>query len=194
MGIFKGVLGAIQSLARYPEHYDDCLGQVRSSISGGTLWAIEPITGTIFNIGALRDNSNDFFQLTIQMPHKRKQGSIAADLHAHLVLQTNYTAGQTIVWTGKYVWINPDTTIPPDASWNPLTIAPWTWDTNKTAPYYDIKDFTVNIPAPVGENYGSMVLAYFIRGDGTYSGNVGILDSDMHSLMDRFGSKFRFWD
>ena len=194
MSIFRSVLGAIQSFSRYPEHYDDCLGQVRSSITGGTQWAQEVITGTNFIVGALRDASTDFFQLTIQMPHKRRQGSIAADIHAHLVLQTNYTAGQTIVWTGKYVWINPGTTIPANASWNTLTIADWTWPTNITAPYYDIKDFTVNIPAPVGENYGSMVLAYFIRGDGTYTGNVGILDSDMHSLMDRFGSKFRFGD
>jgi hypothetical protein len=37
-----GLLNAAKALVRFPALYDDCLGQIRSSINGGTQWSQEP--------------------------------------------------------------------------------------------------------------------------------------------------------
>lgn len=177
----------------YGYQYNDMLGEVRSAIAGGTIWDVAAIGDTGFIIGWLKDASSDMFQLKIQAPHSRVIGSILGDIHVHYVLESASTAAQTIVWDTKYTWMKPGTVIPAIGSWvtSPITSQILT---TESALYYGIFQLAVNIPAVPNEDYGSMLLIKVTRGDGTYTGRVGILDADAHSLMGKLGSKTVFTD
>lgn len=177
----------------YGFQYDDMLGQVRSAITGGTQWDLEAIGDTGFIIGWMKDNSSDMFQLTIQAPHSRVLQSVLGDIHYHYVLQSNSTAGQTIVYDTKYTWVKPGMTIPSIGSWTTSSITTQTLGTH-VAPYYGIVELAINIPAIANEDYGSMLLIKVVRGDGTYTGKVGVLDADAHSLKGKLGSKNTYTD
>ena len=172
----------------YGYQYDDMLGEVRSAIAGGTVWDVAAIGDTGFIIGWLKNSSTDMFQLKIQAPHRRVIGSILGDIHVHYVLESASTAAQTIVWDTKYTWMKLGTVIPAIGSWitSPITTQILT---TKSAFYYGLFELAVNIPAVTNEDYGSILLIKVARGNGSYTGRVGILDADAHSLMGKLGSK-----
>ena len=61
---------------------------------------MEAITGTGtpgFIIGALRNNSGDYVQVTIQVPHTRKRNSIVDSIHLHYILQAASGLNETIL-------------------------------------------------------------------------------------------------
>jgi hypothetical protein len=177
-------------LQRFHPQYNDLLGKVQSAQSGGTSWSIEAITGTPFIIGALRNNSSDLVQVTIQVPHGRKLQSVLASIHLHYVLQAASGLNETIIWTGSYVWINHGEAIPATAQWTAFSGVGLTQNLGSVKPirYYSIHTIQADIPAPVNETYGGMLLIHLVRGNGTYTANLGILDIDAHSLFDRIGS------
>ncbi len=170
--------------------YDDMLGEVRSAITGGTAWNTAAINDTGFLLGFLRNNSSDFFQLKVQCPHRRKRASTLADLHVHYCLQTSPSANQTIIFDVYYTWITPGSAIPAIGSWVHNATVTQTLTGTEGAWYYGIFNFFENLAAPPAENYGSMLLAKVIRGNGTYTGEYGILDSDSHSMMIQLGSRY----
>lgn len=181
---------------RYTPVFDDMKGQIRSAITGGTVWDEEVITGTSFVVGALKNNSGDMFQLLIQVPHTCKLSARLEDIHVHYVLQAASTAGDTIVWNTSYAWVTPGDAIP--ASFTALPSKTQILGTHPVR-YYHITDLAelVDVQAitpPANESYGSMLLFTITRGNGTYTGKVGILDSDSHREMDRNGSELRFSD
>lgn len=176
---------------RFKPAYNDMLGKVQSAQTGGTAWTIEAITGTPFIVGALNDNSTDIVQATIQIPHTRQLNSVLASIHIHYVLQAASTAGENIVFTGRYCWVQPGDAIPATASWTTMSGANLTL-TLGTHPvrYYGIHAIQHDIacPSAPNEGYGGMLLIEITRGNGTYTGRLGILDVDAHSLMNRVGS------
>jgi hypothetical protein len=178
-------------LNRFQPVYNDMLGKVQSAASGGTAWDTEVITGTVFIIGALKDNSTDLVQVSIQVPHGRKLTTALASIHIHYALQAASTADETIVFTGKYCWVQPGGAIPIDASWTAMSGAGLTLVLgNYAVRYYGIHTIQANIacPAGAGEGYGGMLLIHITRGDGTHTGKLAILDVDAHSQFDRLGS------
>lgn len=176
--------------AEYIRHigYDDMLGEVRSAVSGGTQWAVSQINDTGFLIGWLANNSSDFFQLKIQSPHRRQRQSTLADIHIHYCLETAPSAGQTVIWDVYYTWINPGVAVPALTSWSHTATVTQTFTGTEAVWHYGLFNFATNVAAPPNEGYGSMLLVKVIRGNGSYTGKVGVLDADAHSLMDRMGS------
>lgn len=178
--------------------HDDMLGEVRSAISGGTLWDVEVITSTPFVIGALKDSSTDMVQVKIQVPHRRKMNSVLDSIHIHYVLQAASNANETIVFTGIYCWVQPGDAIPATAQWTAMAGTGLTLDlgTAKPVRYYGIHTVQPDItcPAAPNEGYGGMLLIQITRGDGTYSGKMGILDVDAHTPVDRLGSYYEASD
>ena len=168
--------------------YDDMLGEVRSAITGGTAWNTAAINDTGFLLGWLRNNSSDFFQLKIQCPHRRKRASILADIHVHYVTQTAPSAGQTVIFDVYYTWITPGAAVPAIGSWIHNASVQQTFTGTEGAWHYGLFKFFTDIAAPPAENYGSMLLVKVTRGNGTYTGEYGILDADAHSLMEKLGS------
>lgn len=181
--------------------YDDMFGEVRSAISGGTQWATYSIrTGTGddtgFLLGWLRDNSTDFFQLKIQVPHRRQLGSILASIHLHYMIgAVAPTEGQTAVFTYAYTWLKVGDVVPVIGSWvttgSPVTL---TFGAGVNAWQYGLFRFAANITPPANEGYGGMLLFKVTRGDGSWGGDLGVLDCDAHSLMDRLGSLYEASD
>jgi hypothetical protein len=177
--------------ARYTESHNDMLGKVQSAAAGGTAWNYPVvIVNTPFVGGALRNNSTDMVQVTIQVPHTRKLGSVLDSIHIHYVLQAASTLNQTIVFTGRYVWIQPGTDVPATASWTAMSGAGLTLNLGaaKNAGYYGIHSVQEAIAAPANEGYGGMLLIEITRGNGTYAGELFILDIDAHTIIDRKGS------
>lgn len=193
---WKGSLGGLIASTRFAPVHDDMLGEVRSAIAGGTQWDTEVITGTNFVVGALKNNSSDMFQLKIQVPHRRKLSSVLADIHIHYVLQAASNLNDTIIFSGKYCWNQPGSAIPADADWTAFSGDGLTLNLGAVKPvrYYGIHDIQTSIPAPANEGYGGELLLMLTRGDGTYTGKLGILDADAHTIIDRLGSKYEISD
>lgn len=188
---YDKLLGTIREAEA--EGYDDMLGEVRSSLTGATAWNVAAIGDTGFILRWLRNNSSDFFQLKIQCPHRRKRESIIADIHIHYCLGIASNAGETVKFDVYYTWLAPRSAVPAIASWvHSNTITQTLGD--YAANYYSLFDLFTNIAAPSGETYGSMLLVKVIRGNGTYTGEYGILDADAHSIMEKFGSKYAVLD
>jgi hypothetical protein len=177
--------------ARLEDRHDDMLGKLQSPQTGGTTWIVEDITGADFVVGALRNNSSDVVQVTIQVPHRRKLATILDSIHIHYNLQAASNLNETIVFTGRYAWVGVGETIPDTASWTSFTGAGLTLNLGaaKPARYYGIHSIQASIPPPATEGYGGMLLIHIARGNGTYAGNLGILDFDAHSIMSQLGSK-----
>lgn len=175
---------------RFHPAHDDMLGEVRSSIAGATTWDIEVITGTSFFIGAVKNNSSDMFQVKIQVHHRRQLQSILDGIHVHYALQAASNLNDTIIWSGFYCWVQPGEAIPDDAGWTALTGTGLTLNLGAVKPvrYYGIHTIQPNIPAPANEGYGGMLLIRIVRGNGSYTGKVAILDCDAHTPVNRLGS------
>jgi len=168
--------------------FDDMLGEVRSSITGATAWNTAQISDTGFLLGWLRNNSIDYFQLKIQCPHRRKRESILADIHVHYCLSSAPSAGQTAIFDVYYTWIEPGVAVPALTNWVRYATKTLTFAGTEPQWYYGIFDFDENIAAPDGEGYGCMLLLKVTRGNGTYTGEFGVLDADAHSIMCQLGS------
>lgn len=181
--------GALEEL-QFIGAYDDMLGEVRSSVTGATSWNIAQINNTGFLLGWLRNNSSDFFQLKIQCPHRRKRDSVLADIHVHYCLQIAPSAGQEVIFDVYYTWIVPGSAVPEIGSWEHNATVTQTLTGSEPAWYYGLFNFDTDIPAPPSEGYGSMLLLKVTRGNGSYTGEYGILDADAHSIMDKMGSLY----
>lgn len=180
---------------KFNSAHDDMLGEVRSSISGGTTWQVEAITGTGtpgFIIGALNNTGNDYVQVKIQVHHRRELQTNLDSIHLHYILQAASNLNDNITFTGSYCWIQPTDAIPADGAWTAFSGAGLTLNlgTAKAVRYYGIHAIQANIacPAGVNEGYGGMLLIRLTRSGGTYTGNLGILDVDAHTKVNRFGS------
>ena len=181
---------------RFGDSHDDMLGEVRSSILGGTAWDVEVITGTAFVVGALRNNSSDLVQVKIQVPHRRKLQSILDSIHIHYELQAESVLNDTIVFSGSYCWVQPGEAVPATAGWTAFSGAGLTLNLGAVKPvrYYSVHSIQANIDPPENEEYAGMLLIQITRGNGTYAGKMGVLDVDAHSIMNRLGSRYEISD
>lgn len=178
-----------------PRH-DDMLGVIQSAAAGGTSWTFAALGDTGFLMGQLADNSTDILQLKIQIPHFRKIGTNLDSIHVHVVNELEIPATETVVLDQmSYVWLKFGDAIPASASWT--TIPDFTY----TAPGGGIPAKTymkwsilTDVAPPANEGYGGMLLVKIRRGNGTHAGDIGILDVDAHTLVDRFGSLAEYSD
>lgn len=174
-------------------NYDDMFGEIRSGITGATSWNLSQIRDTGFILGHLRNNSSDLFQTKIQPTHRRQLQSVVADFHIHAYFPTAVAQGKTIVFNVSWVWLLNEALIPDIANW---TVLPITWTADKSYPQYSYKvlELTATIQPPANEGYGGEILIKVVRGNGTWTGELGIIDSDVHSRMNKFGSINPFTD
>lgn len=173
-----------------PRH-DDMLGVIQSAAGGGTAWTFAALGDTGFLMGQLANASTDIVQLKIQVPHRRKLGTALDSIHLHVVLETAITDAQTVVLDQmSYVWLNVGDAIPATASWTAISNFTYTAPVDGVAAKtYLLWSIATNIAAPSGEGYGGMLLVKIRRGTGSgYTGDIGILDIDAHTQVDRLGS------
>ena len=167
-----------------PRH-NDMLGVLSSPALGGTSWQFEAFGNVMGALG-----SNDIVQLKIQVPHTRKLGTPLDSIHMHVANATALTAGETVnLPTISYVWLRVGDAIPTSASW---TTAPgFTYTTpggGTPAQTYMLWSIIQNVVPPANEGYGGMILVKIQRAVETTGGNLGVLDVDAHTQMDRLGS------
>lgn len=176
----------------FPQH-DDMLGRLETALSGASQWNVANINDTLFPLGWLRNNSNDFATMRIQSPHWRKQDTALDSIHLHYVLQTAYTANQTILFNTFWTWIQPGSPVPALTAWNntPSTLS---MTGNQPAWYYGLHTLVTSPPPASPDGYGLYLLVRVLRGNGTYTGELGILDVDAHAQKDRLGSIYEYSD
>ena len=187
---------AANEIRRETPAHDDILGQIDTGITGANQWLVANYRDTLFPIRFLRNNSDDFFCVNMQSPHWRQQKAPIDSIHVHYVLNAAYAAGQTIVFDLFWTWVIPNTTIPALASWNQsLNISIVLDAVNPIAQYTTgIFSLASNLAAPSPDGYGIGALIRIVRKNGTYSGDLGVLNADMHVLRDRTGSQSEFSD
>ena len=174
--------------------HDDMLGILGTGLTGANQWNVKNISDTLFPVGFLRNNSNDFAVVRIQSPHWRKQGVVLDSIHMHYILDSAPTAGQTAVYDIYYTWLVPGQPASGLASWSSVLNVTKTFSGTEASWHYGIFSLAVNIPPPVTEGYGLYLLCRIVRGNGTYNREIGILDIDAHAQKDRLGSNNEFTD
>lgn len=178
-----------------PAH-DDIFGMISTGLAGGNQWAVLNFRDTQYPMKFLRNNSSDFYCVEIQSPHWRKQGENLDSIHIHYVLNAAYAAGQTIVFDVYYTWLMPGQVIPALAGWNQAIGVSVVLDAvNPIAQYtYGLAAVVSNFAPPAIEGYGVGMLIRLVRGNGTYTGDLGIVQTDVHALRDRSGSQSEYND
>jgi hypothetical protein len=186
---------AASNINRIAETHDDMIGYINTGLAGANQWVVANVRDTLFPLQFLKNNSNDFYCCSIQSPHDRKQGANLDSLHIHYLLNSAYTGNQTLVFDISYAWIIPGTTFPAIASWTVLTGVSKVLSTGNLAQYYtDIASLVTNIAPPSPEGYGVAMAIKVVRGNGTYTGDLGIWAMDLHYVSDRQGSVNEFTD
>lgn len=180
------------SINKFVTAHDDMLGKTRTAISGASQTSLAQIRDTGFILEWFSGSQDDFMQITIQVPHSRKLGSALDSLHIHYVLTTAPLAAEEVWFDYAYAWVQPGAAVPALSGWTANT-AKLIFTGTEGANYYGIFSIVSNIAAPVGEGYGGMILLKITRNafgspSDTYSGDVGILDIDAHTVKDRVGS------
>ena len=187
---------AQNEIRRETPAHDDIIGIIDTGIAGANQWLVANFRDTLFPLRFLRNNSNDFFCVNAQSPHWRQQNAPIDSIHIHYVLNTAYAANQTLLFDLYWTWVIPNTTIPALATWNQsLGISVVLDAVNPIAQFTNgIFSLATNIAAPSPDGYGIGILFRIVRGNGTYSGDLGILNADLHVLRDRSGSQSEFSD
>ena len=187
---------ASSNKSRVAESHDDILGLISTGIAGGNQWNVKGINTSLFPLQFLRNNSTDFFCVNIQSPHWRKQGANIDSIHIHYLLDAAYTGNQTILFDIYWAWVIPNTILPNTvATWNQLLAQSFVLSTGNLPQYQTgILSLATNIAPPSPEGYGIGLLIRLVRGNGTYTGELGILNTDIHVIKDRDGSVNEFTD
>ena len=186
-------MGANFNTQNLPRH-DDMLGILGTGLTGANQWNVKNINDTLFPLGWLRNNSSDFATVRIQSPHWRKQNELLDSIHIHYVLDSVPTVGQTALYDVYYTWLIPGQVVPSLSNWSLVSNITQTFTGAELAYQYNVFSFVTNIPAPLTESYGVYLLFKVIRGNGTYTGEIGVLDIDAHAIKDRMGSLNEFTD
>jgi len=173
---------------KFGSAHDDMLGILSTGIAGANQWYVKNINDTLYPIPFLRNNSNDFACLRIQSPHWRKQAVVLDSIHGHYILDSAPSANQTAVYDIYYTWCYPGQAIPALTGWSSVLGVTKVFTGTEPAWSYNIFSFVNNVPAPTTEGYGLFLLVRIVRGNGTYTGQIGILDIDAHAEKDRMGS------
>jgi len=178
----------------FDDRHDDMMGDLMTGIAGANQWLTANIGDTLFPMQWLRNNSSDFYCVKSQSPHWRKQGVNLDSIHIHYLLQSAFTAGQTLLFDLYYTWVIPDTVFPSLSGWTFAQNISINLGASKAALYNGIFSIVANVPPPSPEGYGVGLLWRIVRGNGSYNGNLGILWSDAHAVKSKNGSKLEFGD
>lgn len=174
------------------EGYDDIMGDVSTSPTGASQWLTAQIGTTRFFINWLQSGQDDFTQIKLQMPHRKKLATALKSLHVHYILSSVPVLNNTVKLDWAWTWVKVGDTIPAIGSWtsNTHTI---TFTGAETTNTHYIESITTNLAYPTGETYSSILLFKILRnstgaGADTYGGNFGLLYLDGHYVADRIGS------
>jgi len=179
---------------QFADNHDDMFGDQLTGIAGANQWTVANIGDTLFPLQWLRNNSSDYYCVKTQSSHRRKHNVNLDSIHVHYILETAYTAGQTLVFNLYHTWIVPRTVVPSLAGWTLNQSISITLPTNKLALYTDIFSLITNVAPPSPDGYGTGLLFRIVRGNGTYTGNLGILWSDAHMVVSKNGSANEYTD
>lgn len=180
---------------RLEQAHDDILGTIMTGIAGGNQWLVKNVGDTLYPLQFLRNNSNDFFCFHAQSPHWRKQGADLDSIHIHYILDSAYTAGQTLAFMVYWTWVTPNTIFPMIENWNSSAVTITLNTTENLAQYYtNVVSLISPVAPPAIEGYGEGLIVRIVRGNGTYTGNLGIWWADIHAPKDRNGSYNEAWD
>ena len=181
---------------RFEQAHDDILGTIVTGIAGSNQWLVKNIGDTLYPLHFLRDNSNDFYCFHAQSPHWRKQGHNLDSIHVHYLLDTAYTAGETLVFDVYWAWVVPNTVFPSLANWESSLNVTIILDSTNNLPQYYTSLFSLvsPVPPPIVDGYGTGLIVRIVRGNGTYGGDLGVWWSDAHAVKDKNGSYNEYWD
>ena len=168
--------------------HDDMLGILSTGITGASQWNVKNINNTLYPLGFLRNNSSDFVMVRIQSPHWRKHNVALDSIHLHYILDSAPNAGDTALFDVYYTWLYPGQAVPALINWSLASSVTKTFTGTESAWQYNIFSVVSNVAAPTIEGYGLYLLCRVVRGNGTYTGEIGILDMDAHAQKDRMGS------
>lgn len=178
-----------------PAH-DDIFGMISTGITGSNQWLVANFRDTLYPVKYLRNGSDDFYCVELQSPHWRQQNAPIDSIHIHYVLNAAYAANQTLVFDVFYTWLIPGQVVPALSGWNQsLNVSVVLDAVNPIAQYtYNLASLVTNFAAPSPDGYGIGMLIRLVRKSGTYSGDLGIIQTDVHALRDRAGSQSEFTD
>jgi len=180
---------------RFEQAHDDVLGTIMTGISGANQWEIINIGDTSYPLQFLRNNSNDYFCFHAQSPHWRKQGANLDSIHIHYLLNSEYISGQTLVFNVYWAWVMPDTIFPQLSGWNSSAVTITLNEVQNLPQYYtSVVSLISPVAPPTTEGYGTGLVVRITRGNGTYSGKLGIWWADLYAVKDRSGSYFEISD
>lgn len=173
-------------------NYDDMQGNVATAPTGAAQWATAQIGSTGFFINWLQAGQNDFFQIALQMTHRKKLGVNIQDFHVHYILSSIPVAGQTVKLNYAYTFIKMGAAVPVIGSWTASTKTITFLGTEAASTHY-YSDVISNLTTPADETYSGILLIKVTRESqgvsaDTYAGNFGLLYADSHILVDRAGS------
>lgn len=166
----------------FPRYDDQISHPAQTALTGVTQWTLRQIRSTGIVVPHLADA--DVFSVSVQMPHRKQQGSAIKSFHIHYMPVAS--ANGTIIFDYSWGFFNADSAIPstlPNTGSITLTLA--------TTDQYKHKIFTLISDLLVGsETYSGMLLVKIARNGGTWgaSNEIALLSHDCHILIDRLGS------
>jgi len=170
--------------------YDDMQG-IASSVAGGSALGSLAIRDTGITIPSFQDGADDVLNLIIQFSHSKKLLTDCGSFHLHCYLPNAPVAGQNVIFDHAYTWQNYNGIIPPIASW---TTGRTTFTfTNEVQYQLLIIPIIPTIAYPANESVSSMLLIKCTRdatggGSDTYASDLGLLYSDVHYPIDKWGT------
>lgn len=172
--------------------HDDIQGNVATAPSGASQWLTAQIGATGFFVNWLRNGQNDFFQITLQMPHRKVLGSALDSVHVHYLLSSAPSNGQTVKLDYAWTWLKDGDAVPVIGSWTSGTKT-ITFAGTETINTLAVTSIVTGLTAPASETYSSILLFKCQRtssggGADTYGGNFGLLYCDGHVVVNRMGS------
>ena len=170
--------------------YDDMQG-ITSSVTGGSALGTLALRDTGITIPSFQDGANDVLNVIIQFSHRKKLLANCGSFHLHCYLPNAPANGQTVIFLYAYAWQNHDSVIPAIGSW---TTGQKTYTfTNEVQHQLLIIPIIDTIAYPANEDASSILMIKCIRnatgvGSDTYPGDLGLIYSDVHYPIDKWGT------
>jgi hypothetical protein len=172
--------------------WDDAIGDVRTQLTGSTQWTLEAYRDTGLIMPFLIYDQTDFFQLTIQIPHRKKLNT-EVRVHAHIIPMAAGNGDFKLNYS--YAFVSPGEVLPAVSSWTGSTAT----KALVTADQYKHKIFDLFSFTPANEASSGILVAKFTnnvtgnyetsKDHGTAKANIAIAYLDAHIQCDSLGSE-----
>lgn len=181
--------------------YDDAQWLVSTALTGSSQWTVSSYRNTGLYLPFFVDGQDDFSQIIIQMPHKKKFGELKS-LHVHGIPIGNGSGD--IYWSVQYHWFNVGQELPILSNWAAGTTPIYTKQRIESNDQYIHKvhtllsDITFPSLPEIQETASSIFVAKIVRkgtdnDNDTYTSNFGLLYFDIHYEIDKSGTPNEFY-